>query len=270
MSQDLKRLTLFASQVAAITGQNPYRHPVQELEKIWLRFDQGRHFQVAQAKFEPTWQTTEAKIQAQVTSQQQVITDQYIQQVEAKTLNVDEVLKKIQNISHNPGVVQYLKQYIKTEIGSRREEAMLQIDESITHNNDQFYYKFLFEMNDLKVGVGGKIDGLKNGRLIEIKNRKSRFMQPLPLYDIIQLHIYMYLLDLKEGDLVEQVILKTKTKQQTTTVHWDQVLWDQLQEKIKLFVKKFQIFLNTPDLQASYLACNSIQDYQDWWESLEY
>lgn len=60
-------------------------------------------------------------------------------------------------------------------------------------------------MEQLHFSIAGKIDGLVQDRtiLVEVKNRTRSFRIPPPLYDQIQSAVYMKMVGLEHGDLVQ-------------------------------------------------------------------
>jgi hypothetical protein len=104
------------------------------------------------------------------------------------------------------------------------------------------------------VCVGGKIDGIRDGRLIEIKNRKMKFMSPLPEYDIIQLHCYMFMLKRTEGDLIEHL---PNEKQKITVVKWNKTLWSTVYQNLIHFARVFHQLIHRFEWQKSLLSCKT-------------
>jgi hypothetical protein len=53
--------------------------------------------------------------------------------------------------------------------------------------------------------VGGKVDGFNGGQLIEIKNRTKAIPPTVPFYDRAQFEVYLQVLELQHGYLVERL-----------------------------------------------------------------
>jgi DNA mismatch repair ATPase MutS len=70
---------------------------------------------------------------------------------------------------------------------------------------DNKYYKIkLFEIDDINVFIGGKIDGInETGSIIEVKNRVNKLFYELRSYEKVQIMCYMHLFKASEGHLVE-------------------------------------------------------------------
>ena len=97
---------------------------------------------------------------------------------------------------------------IQKGYGSRAEPIAIKHYEAkkdvvVKNNNVQFHKKNIGTTSSgLEILVGGRIDGEVGKRVVEVKNRMKRFMNPLPAYDVAQLQTYLYLLDSPEGELV--------------------------------------------------------------------
>ena len=65
------------------------------------------------------------------------------------------------------------------------------------------------------------MDGLVEGKVVEVKCRRARFFRWLPEYEKVQIHAYMFLTDRPECDLVQ----KFDGDVQTTTYVFDEEYW---------------------------------------------
>ena len=81
----------------------------------------------------------------------------------------------------------------------------------------------------------GRADALLKDKVIEVKNRKSRFMQPL--YDLIQLQAYLFLYEMPEGILLERLLKNNKE----TPVKFEDNYWnEEVVPALKAFVVELQ------------------------------
>lgn len=144
----------------------------------------------------------------------------------------------------------------QTEFGKQKEESLIssQVLGSISENNSKYYKKVLSTL-PFVWGVGGKIDGLRDGELIEIKNRKSHIYDPLPNYDVIQLQCYMQILDLSKATLIQSLATENNTfVTKETVLHRDDAMWkDIIVPKLTEFVNTFYGFIHDPLLQDQFL-----------------
>lgn len=137
--------------------------------------------------------------------------------------------------------------------GHQQEQKIVTAPASnISDSNDKFYKKQI----DGDFFVGGRIDGFRDGKLIEIKNRKTKIYEKLPDYDIIQVQCYMFLLDLNEC-YVEQYLTDDdgETYKHETCVKRDRKLWtDFVVPNMCLFVETLREFMNNMDIVHKYFT----------------
>eukprot|EP00941_MAST-03F_sp_MAST-3F-sp1_P002100 g2100.t1 len=77
----------------------------------------------------------------------------------------------------------------------------------VRDGNAKWYQKEIAvsEMNRLPLIIGGRVDGFQNGKLVEIKNRVRRIPDKLPVYDLVQIHCYMSILELNSCEVVQRL-----------------------------------------------------------------
>ena len=78
--------------------------------------------------------------------------------------------------------------------------------------------------------VCGKVDAETEDTIIEVKNRKNRFM--CPEYDYIQLQTYLFICNKSKGILLERL----RGKNQETCFEFDGELWEELTMELAEFV----------------------------------
>jgi len=154
----------------------------------------------------------------------------------------------------------------QTTFGKVKEYKLLEsnILGLVTNNNSQLYKKQLGVL-PFPWGIGGKIDGFRDGELIEIKNRKSHLYDPLPQYDVIQVQCYMQILDVNRATLI-QCLATDQDAYQTreTVIHRDEDYWNkQLLPELNVMVRALSKFCNdtllqdkffeTPDAKKTYV-----------------
>lgn len=108
----------------------------------------------------------------------------------------------------------------------------------ILYRNDRVYRKVLFIINDVEYRVHGKIDGIdKNGTIVETKNRRNGFFSNIPLYERVQLEVYMWMLDKNVAIHIQNYNGTSKY----TRYEKDRSLWDKIVEKVRRYVEtKFE------------------------------
>ena len=79
----------------------------------------------------------------------------------------------------------------------------------------------------------GRIDGrLSNGQLIEIKHRTGKGFKQLPVYELLQLHAYMYLFGKRYMKMIQCVRRANQTVSDTTVVFYNEVFWMDIMQRI--------------------------------------
>lgn len=165
---------------------------------------------------------------------------------------------------------EYLTKQHVVQYGQHAEQRVIddQLIGEVTNGNAQFYRKLVHYVHYtnrrpgdmVRWGVGGKVDGFRNGKLIEIKNRVNRLFDPLPEYELIQLQIYMFLLDLQDATLCQVLSSDGKKMKKETEVirdplYWQQVIVPELQEVANLL----DFFIQNEEWQAKFFASDDKQ-----------
>jgi hypothetical protein len=83
--------------------------------------------------------------------------------------------------------------------------------------------------------IQGKIDGLINNEIIEIKHRCDKIMSQIPLYEIVQLHVYMAALKKTRCRLVQCVRRKQFTSSHTTMIKFNVNFWNRVKDQLQAF-----------------------------------
>ena len=97
-----------------------------------------------------------------------------------------------------------LRAEVHKKRGRDEEEAALDAMEkrrntTITKRNAEFR-----KFSSAVYAIGGRCDGVEDGKIIELKTRRNWFERGPPKYDIVQLQVYLKIFGAKTGILVEQ------------------------------------------------------------------
>lgn len=131
--------------------------------------------------------------------------------------------------------------FMNTTFGTRHENRALELYEQktgkfVVESNSKCYYIHYLRDNELLYSICGKIDGLSDGRLVEVKNRKNRFFGTrVPIYDRIQILTYLKMLELPAADLVECLMKKDGPEIMITEIHFDEDLWNDVTQRLEQF-----------------------------------
>lgn len=112
----------------------------------------------------------------------------------------------------------------------------------------ELYYRDM-EYNGVQWSVCGKVDAETEDSVIEVKNRKNRFM--CPEYDYIQLQTYLFIRNKSKGVLLERL----KGENRESCFDFDEELWEEVTIDLAEFVTKL-LDTMTMSKQALY-GCSS-------------
>lgn len=257
-------LTVFASELAACIGMNKYQNLTEAMKKFWSRNNKL----VYNAALERN--AIVEKTVKQELFDRDIINDvQSIIESDTQFKNSAEIESTIKKLfvekqqTLEPELAKQIKSYIHTEKGTNNEEASLdnfekKISTKIVNRNSKFYKKSFQLKNGQFVQIGGKIDGLgEDGSLIEMKNRQYRFFNQVPVYEKIQIHAYMKILDKNECSLVQNF----KGKSRYDIVQFDESFWDTIITNLSKFIKFYNKIISDSKLQDLILDG---KEYQLW------
>ena len=105
-------------------------------------------------------------------------------------------------------VKEYVGGFINKQRGIKNEDNIRKTYEKInkskvTNNNDCLYKKLIFNISDISFYICGKIDGIENNELIEIKNRRNHLFTFIPEYEKTNRNIFTFNVNLKKGKLIQ-------------------------------------------------------------------
>ena len=122
--------------------------------------------------------------------------------------NIEKNIKKVMKTKDTNKVNEYITGHINKNRGIENENKIIkkyeEKNKTIVNDNNSCLYKMkLFNVKDHSIYICGKIDGIENNTLIEIKNRRNRLFSFIPLYEQIQIEIYFRLTNLDNGKLIQ-------------------------------------------------------------------
>jgi hypothetical protein len=123
------------------------------------------------------------------------------------------------------------------------DEAEKRHCQEIQHRNTE-----LGSLESTYFKICGKVDGLMDNSIVEVKTRKNWFYDSPPIYDIIQLRVYLKMFDKPEGLLIEEN--KALEKRRETIVKNCKEEWDKIESS-----------LNESALKIVYITENDIIEW---------
>ncbi|CAH0474196.1 unnamed protein product [Peronospora belbahrii] len=270
----LKRnIMIFASEVPVISALNPYRKIEDVFLDVWRRTN-PQQILALQQQLALSLLSPEAKMQAIVEDLgvssaitklvQEASAADTIHQVAQAQAQVAQSLPTTIPVDVKAEVVQFVTSTMHKGFGVKQETAGIEQYEQkrkvvVKERNLKFFKKKVAAIGKFDVLVGGKIDGQADGKVIEVKNRLKKFISPLPKYDIAQLQTYLYILGVREGELVEHLHAgKTQTKM--TKVLWDDKMWrSDIEPNLVRFGSALTYLMKDKTAQSDYLQSESDQ-----------
>jgi hypothetical protein len=261
-----QKIFLFASEIAIITGHNPYQKPKKVIDRLISEyFPQLLEGQVTvpldnREYIEYISKTNNIDISAELKATDNSKNTNELNKNRQKLLSkLENELGKKTNISKEikAEVQKAAKSAVNTKFGTTYENCGITEYCRITGfpvTEDTRFRKYkLLETPDFDVYIGGRVDGLlidpdtgKTVRVIEVKNRMNRLFKKLRDYEKVQCHIYMKLLDTKESDLIEiQKKGEDSLESSIITVDFNETFYtNEIEARIYNFINSFIEELN--------------------------
>ena len=201
-----------ASCLSALSGLHRYRDINQEILNLWHLCDKSN---------------CEAAISRWIDIQQDEPIDEVVKEkfANAVTAGINAVTSvEVAEVLRNTDVA--IRDEVQSEIyksrGIRDEKAVVDKVECDTHSriterNVKLYTKDVdwpFEVDfPFIVRVIGRIDGMnESGEIVEVKNRQKRFFSTIPLYERVQVQVYMWMIGARTCQFVQALDGDTKTE----------------------------------------------------------
>lgn len=177
-----------------------------------------------------------------------VLADETIEHV-AKVKRITELIQE-SGATVKPQVVTSL---VNTSHGIKNEEKVVQIVAETKKKHIDRSNKLYKKQIIPRWTLCGRIDGLCDDHIIEVKNRVKGFFNTVRDYENTQVQLYMWMVDVEYTDLEEHYNGETRT----TRVHRDDDYIEDVVERLGNFCKKFEVFLADVDRQHAYLRSSA-------------
>ena len=277
---------LFASEIPVVAALNRFRGIEEVFSIVWKRTEASQALAatkslskqgvVVEEKVEKAGRLfKEAKIDTTmkeiVSKAKQVETVTELAQVQHETAQTSRASSV--SVEQQSLLEDHISREVKMDFGTRQEHHAIKQFEKRTQKlvkdrNSKFYKKKVGEtvFSERNILIGGRVDGLVDGRLIEVKNRIKQIPENIPPYDLAQVAVYLYLLGHTEGDILESVkgghtlskedllalaqqpdqdkVVEMPSSTRLTTVKFDHMLWeDTVLPRTQLFAEALDIFM---------------------------
>ena len=253
------------SQIAIITGDNPYQSKRDFLINFWEKFDK-KDFDEYKEKIKFV-KENDIEIINKLSKKNKLNLENELKNcLESNNINdfkkaKTELLNKVDNLSEKEKneISNSINNLTNTNFGTKNENDITKIYESMTGKTfikDNFYKKKCIIKNDLfNIYIGGKIDGIDSDKthIIEIKNRVKNLFYKLRDYEKVQLMCYLYLYSIEKGHLVEALKNKLNPEINVIELSYDVEYMNYIINKLIIFGNYFVNFMNDDLLKKNIL-----------------
>ena len=142
---------------------------------------------------------------------------------------------------------------MKTTYGLNMEKTAIELFEERYNtklDTTQKYYCNIVKKTKNKIWyIGGKLDGINEEYIVEIKNRTNRFFNVIREYELTQIQLYLYLTNMKNGKLVE----KFKNNIKVIDIEYDKDYVRKILEYLNIVIDKMEEFIKNDELKEEYI-----------------
>lgn len=249
------RIVLYASEIGACCGLNPYKPPYEAMETVWQRVD-AESFSQCTKRMEGDGKTRSQRIRGALVERMPELVSEAERAGDTVKDSTDlkcrsAVVAKAAKESGCTGEeIGHLESLINCKFGTRKEDEVVKSNR-IRNNNGRFRMvkggRVKTDRTSYSWLIGGRSDGFSNGELVEIKNRKNRFM--LPQYDMAQICAYMRIYQVESCLLIQRLGEAEEKTRIRDTGFWDETVLPRLQE----FVRRLCVLLESRDMQERFM-----------------
>lgn len=134
----------------------------------------------------------------------------------------------------------------------------------IENSNDKmFYLRGTRVGEDVEWGFAGRVDGFKNGELVEIKTRRKGAFNRVPDYERVQVEIYMRMTNLQTAVLIENVVSEAGAEETAHGLERDDALWERINQTCEAFFKQLVALVSGPHWEA-WVEGDSVERKRVW------
>jgi hypothetical protein len=199
-----RTVTIHASKVAGVAGLHQYCEKAQALLDQWYAIDHVG-CRAAIQRFAPE-RASEFALDEQETRHFQEAYDRAMSATDASSL------KSAIDATESDRVRELVRSEAHKDRGNRDEDVALDqvqasIGSPITGRNACLTRRRLHSDDDVDIVIMGRVDGWRReaNEIVEVKNRMRRFFDRVPLYERIQMQVYMWMTDAITCRLVQRL-----------------------------------------------------------------
>ena len=150
-------------------------------------------------------------------------------------------------------VKKHIKSSFSTQHGTKSEKGTLDMYNSETGAQAKPYNVMMnksFETFNLRGKIDGLIENENTKKIVEIKNRTKRLFYMIRMYEMIQVQLYMNMLNCSTADLVEHY----KGSLNICNIDYDEDLVISVINRIKVFDLNLERMFEDKEFQANYFS----------------
>ena len=284
-----RNMFICASDLAVITGHNPYKDKTEITLKYWKKHFKDDYLEtklfMKQNNIDEKIEETHMECIERISKEnnidlKDVKTDLYKCLGTKNTDNLqkekEQLIKKVLNQlpqKHKEAFTESVNHITNTQFGIRFENNGVEIYQQKTGNSveksPKYHKEELFIIDNEIDGsmdiwtIGGKVDGIatdKDGNkiILEIKNRVNKLFNTVRDYEKIQCYAYMYALDINCIHLSEILKSRKNNDMNVNEINFDEEFWqNEILDNISLFVDDFYDFLSDKQRKIELLKSES-------------
>lgn len=261
------------SDVATLIGQNPWEYSVK-FEKYWKKLAPDNYAESIQ-KLQNEVARDRMNMNQQEFLEKHVAVDiletaksnnyasskEKMAQVSVKTENLEPEMKKIvQSVARMSYGVKHEETAL--EMYAKKNDIRLdEIDTSQAFLKKRTNYKL---KNTIPMYICGKVDGIYNNTLLEVKNRISKMMPSVPLYEQTQVQLYLWVLALQKGYLIQRFNSEIKEHE----FNFDQKVVNDILSRLYNALDKLLSFIQNEVYVLEYLNLESQTERDEYMRNL--
>lgn len=284
-----RNIFMCASDLAVITGHNPYKEKSEITLKYWKKHFKDDYVETKlfmknnniNEKIEETHMGCIERISRENNIDLKSVKNDLYKCLGTKNTDnlqkeKEQLIKKVLNQlpqKHKEEFKESVNHITNTQFGIRFENNGVDIYTQKTGNNveksPKYHKEELFILDNEIDGsmdiwtIGGKVDGIatdKDGKkiILEIKNRVNRLFNTVRDYEKIQCYAYMYALDIKCIHLAEILKSRKNNNMNVNEIIFDEEFWqNEILDNISLFVDDFYDFIGNKQRKIDLLKSES-------------
>mgnify|MGYP001280115615 CR=1 FL=1 len=251
-----------SSETAALIGRNPYT-PV---EQAILRFMKRKNYSkfkdiVKQINVNEVTIVTDKMLKENV-----AIQTLFYKAIKAKENDLlQDYFKLIYTAIEETNYYKTMKEFIQEEVKSRINKARgtrfenkginqyeKKAQKRVTDRNSEMFEKIVKREEDYTIVLRAKIDGIDrdNNCLIEHKNRVNELFKEIPIYEKVQLEIYMHITQLGSCKLVQTHFEDTNE----LSFQHSKKGWKEIKKSLIQVIRRVHELMNKPDEMKRFMS----------------